>query len=120
MVRDGIFYALGLSIAAALLFLHKPQEAEAAARIAIETDGGISKTKYLLGMSLLHQRKFTREAAQSLRQSEDDFPNARLAAAAVLEHLGEVKEAKVELNTYLATGHEERRTEVKAWLSRLK
>jgi len=108
------------NLAAALLFVHQPADAEAAARVAMETDGGISKTKYLLGMSLFHQHKFTREAAQNLRQSEEDFPNARLAAAAVLERLGEVKEAKVELNTYLNTGTPEKRTEVKAWLSRLK
>jgi tetratricopeptide (TPR) repeat protein len=108
------------NLATALLFLRRPAEAELAARQALETDGGISKTRYLLGMSLLHQRKYTREAAQSLRQAEDEFPHARLAAAAVLEHLGEVKEAKMELNTYLSSGAPEKRTEVKAWLSRLK
>jgi tetratricopeptide (TPR) repeat protein len=108
------------NLAAALLFLHRPEEAEAAARQALVTDGGISKTRYLLGLSLLQQHKFNREAAQSLRQAEDEFPNARLAHAAVLEHLGEVKEAKHELNTYLSSGVPEKRTEVKAWLLRLK
>ena len=108
------------NLAVALLYQHRSAEAETAARVAIETDGGISKIRYVLGMALFNQRKFTREAAQSLRQSEDEFPNARLAAAAVFERLGEVKEAKVELNTYLNTAGAVRQNEVKAWLSRLK
>lgn len=108
------------NLAVALLQQQRPAEAEAAARVAIQTDGGIAKTKYVLGMALLGQRKFTLEAAQSLRQSEDEFPNARLAAAAVYERLGEVKEAKVELNSYLGTPGALKQTEVKAWLSRLK
>ena len=112
-------YAHG-NLAVALLQQRRPAEAEAAARVAIQNDGGMSKTRYVLGMALFNQRKFTREAAQSLRQSEDDFPNARLAAAAVLERLGEVKEAKAELNTYLGTEGATKKTEVKAWLSRLK
>ncbi|MEP6536454.1 MAG: tetratricopeptide repeat protein [Bryobacteraceae bacterium] len=107
------------NLAVALLHEQRPEEAEAAARVAIKTDGGISKMKYVLGMALFNQRKFTPEAAQALRQSEDDFPNARLAAAAVFERLGEVKEAKAELNTYLGTAGAIRQTEVKAWLSRL-
>lgn len=108
------------NLAVALLYQHRPAEAKTAARLAIETDGGISKTMYVLGMALFNQRKFTREAAQSLRQSEDEFPNARLAAAAVFERLGEVKEAKAELNTYLSTAGAVKQNEVKAWLSRLK
>ena len=112
-------YAHG-NLAVALLHQQRPAEAEAAARVAIKTDGGISKIKYVLGMALFNQRKFTPEAAQVLRQSEDEFPNARLAAAAVFERLGEVKEAKAELNTYLGTAGALRQAEVKAWLSRLK
>ena len=108
------------NLAVALLQQQRPAEAEQAARLAIQTDGGIAKTKYVLGMALFGQHKFTLEAAQSLHQSEDEFPTARLAAAAVFERLGEVKEAKAELNTYLDTPGAIRRSEVKAWLSRLK
>lgn len=112
-------YAHG-NLAVALLYQHRSAEAETAARVAIETDGGISKIRYVLGMALFNQRKFTREAAQNLRQSEDEFPSARLAAAAVFEGLGEVREAKVELNNYLSTAGAAKQIEVKAWLARWK
>jgi len=108
------------NLAAALLALHRPAEAERAARTALDTGGALSTTRYLLGLSLIHQRKFTHEAVQSLRQAEDQYPAARLAAAAALERLGEVQAAKVELDGYLSSGVPERRVEVKAWLSRLK
>lgn len=108
------------NIAAAMLFLHRPVEAEAAARAAIELDGASSKGRFLLGLALVQQSKFTLEAAQNLRKSENDFPRARLAAAAVLERLGQVNEAKQELKGYLTDGSSERRTEVQAWLARLK
>jgi tetratricopeptide (TPR) repeat protein len=108
------------NIAAAMLFLHRPAEAEAAARAAVELDGSSSKGRFLLGVSLVQQKKFTREAAQNLRKSEIDFPRARLAAAIVLEHLGEVNEAKQELQGYLSDSSSEKRTEVQAWLARLK
>jgi tetratricopeptide (TPR) repeat protein len=58
--------------------------AETAARQAVENDTTDLKARYILGLSLVLQRKFTDEAVALLRQVGNDFPNAQAALAEAL------------------------------------
>jgi len=51
--------------------------AEAIARRALRLLPGKPKALYLLGLALVHQRKFTPEAAESLKRASAEFPRAQ-------------------------------------------
>lgn len=59
------------------------------------------------------------EAMEMLRQSKNEFPDARLLLARILERRGDVKGAEAELRDYLALPDAEKRQNVERRLLRL-
>lgn len=92
------------NLAVAYFMQDKPADAERAARREVDLDRGGTRGRLMLGLSLVLQRKFTREAEQSLGKALHDFPQASLLLARVLAARGEIECARVELQRYLATG----------------
>ena len=54
-----------------------------------------------------------------LRQTKNQFPDARLLLAQILERRGDTKAAEKELRDYLAVPDAEKRQNVERWLVRL-
>ena len=69
------------NIAAALLTLRRPAEAESAARRSVDLDGTNSRARYLLAVALVEQGKLTLEVEKSLRHAANDLPAAHLSWA---------------------------------------
>ena len=68
------------------------REAEMHARKALQLNPSSMSARYTLGIALSWLN--SEEALPYLRETADQFPQARLAAAAMLERLGRHKEAK--------------------------
>jgi len=107
------------NIAVTMLELKQFEEAEHVARRAADMQGADARAKYILALSLYGQKKFTPEAVSLLQRSQDQFPNAKIALAAVQASLGRVSEAKTALTSYLNSGQPARRREVESFLSAL-
>ena len=80
------------------------QDAERAARQAVNIDRGGTRAPLLLGYALVMQEKFTNEAEQSLRKAATDSPHATLLLAPVLASKGDIPSAKDHLQRYLVSG----------------
>ena len=109
-----------VNIATALLLLKRAPEAEKAARQAVDLDSLNPRARYMLGLALINQDKYTSEALFNLRRATDRYPRAHLAAAEVLMRGGHFDDARSQLQTYLASGDERGRDEVQKWLAQLK
>jgi tetratricopeptide (TPR) repeat protein len=68
--------------ASVLVMLNRDQEAEQAARAALQYDPGSIPAHYMLGIALVRQGKNTREAVVHLKVAADKFPTARAFLAA--------------------------------------
>ena len=106
------------NIAAALLNLGLPSEAEVAARRSVELDGTRSQARYLLGTALLNQGKLTPEMEKSLRQASDDMPAAHLVLGKVFIATGRMEDGERELRAYLDSGRPQERPAVLAWVQK--
>ena len=73
-----------LDLSFVLLALNQCEAAESTARRVIAGDEQNHKAHYLLGLSLLAQRRYTRDAVHSLRFARARFPNSQVALAEVL------------------------------------
>lgn len=78
-------------------------EAEQSARRVLRDRPMHAEARHLLGLSLVGQSKFTREALETLRLAALDRPEARLPLAIVLMEMGAAEEAARELDAYLKT-----------------
>jgi superkiller protein 3 len=104
---------------AALFNLKRYKEAVMAARRAVDLDGTMSKARYTLGLALAATGDNPDEAEHNLRLTADQYPAARLALAQVLENKGQAKQAREQLQTYLASGNPVQRDLVKRWLKEI-
>lgn len=104
---------------AALFNLKRFQEAALAARRAVELDGSLIRARYTLGLSLAATGERPDEAEHNLRMTVDQYPAARLALAQVLEAKGERRQAREQLETYLASGNAPHREKVEEWLKEI-
>ena len=95
--HDAAAYA---NLCLGFLLLGKLQDAEHAARQAVNVDRGGTYAPLMLGYSLVLQEKFTTEAEQSLRRAATDFPQAALLLAPVLAAKGEFASARDHLERY--------------------
>ena len=111
--------AVKLNRAICLSRLGRLAEAEASARQAVQLDGGSPRSRYLLGLILANEKKFTREAIDDLEQSSDQFPEARVIAAQILVRSGRNAEAREQLQLYLSVCKPENCRAVRSWLDRL-
>lgn len=94
-------------------------DAEAAARRAIDLDPRSSMPRYMLGCILAAERRNPAEAMEMLRQTMNEFPDARLVLADILVRRGALKEAEEELRGYLDLPGAEKKQNVERWLARL-
>jgi len=107
------------NLSVALFLLQRYAEAEAAARRAHDLDLHDSTARYMLGAILTTENRNPEEAMELLRQTRNEFPDARLLLAKILVRQGNVEEAKKELREYLLLPDAEKRQNVERWLGRL-
>jgi tetratricopeptide (TPR) repeat protein len=107
------------NIAIAQISLANFVGAEQAARSALSVDSSDKKARYVLGMTLVAQQKYTDETLKVLRQVEEDFPMARLALAETLAKRGNVEQAKTILKHHLSSGDDRTRPQAEAMLASL-
>lgn len=107
------------NLSVALFLLQRYADAEIAARRALELDPHNSTARYMLGCVLATEKRNPSEAMELLRQTEVEFPDARLLLAKVLIRQGAVDEAKNELHKYLEVPGVEKKQKVECWLARL-
>jgi Tfp pilus assembly protein PilF len=104
------------NLALSLSDLGRFEEAEVAVRKALQLAPNSIVTRYVLGRVLFAQNKNTPEMLDSFQKSVEQFPLAHLFLAQILVDRGSRVEAAAELQRYLETGKQERRTEVQGWL----
>jgi predicted Zn-dependent protease len=107
-----------LNIAAALLMVGDAPAAERAIRRTLDQRDN-AKGRYLLGLALYQQEKFTDETLQVLASCESEFPNARLALAVVQANLGNRDLARETLTSYIADHKMPNRQQAMAMLNKL-
>jgi Flp pilus assembly protein TadD, contains TPR repeats len=107
------------NLSVALFLLRRYPDAEVAARRALDLDRNNSTARYMLGCILATEQRNPSEAIETLRQTQDKFPDARLLLAQVLLRQGAVNEAKNELRDYLKVPGVEKKQKVECWLARL-
>jgi hypothetical protein len=107
-----------VNVAAAMLATGDLAGAETALRRVAFSSGEL-KAKYMLGIALYAQKKYTEEALDLLSRVQDDFPSARLVLASIHAHLGHGKEAQQTLKTYIASAPESGKQQARAMLARL-
>ncbi len=108
------------NMAVAWMSLKNYPNAEKSARGAIEIDPNDMKARYILGLSLFAQRRFTPETIGYLKHVEEQFPNARLALAQIAAQTGKVDEARAELTAYISSPGAAQRSQAEQMLSRLR
>jgi tetratricopeptide (TPR) repeat protein len=102
-----------------LLMQGKFQDAERAARQAVNFEHGGTQGPFMLGYALVLQEKFTTEAEQSLRKAATDFPDAVLMLVPVLAAKGDMASARDHLLRYLATGDRSGMEIANQWMKQL-
>jgi tetratricopeptide (TPR) repeat protein len=107
------------NLSVALFLLQRYRDAEAAARRALDLDPRNSIAQYMLGCVLATEKRNPSEASELLRQTEVQFPDARLLLAQIMLRQGVVNEAKNELRNYLKVPGAEKKQAVECWLARL-
>jgi Tfp pilus assembly protein PilF len=107
------------NLSVALFLLQHYPDAEIAARRALDLDPHNSTAQYVLGCVLATEKRNPSEAMELLRQTEVEFPDARLLLAQILLRQGAVNEAQKELHEYLKVPGVEKKQKVECWLARL-
>ena len=103
----------------ALLALDRPGDAEASARKALEIVPADRRANLMLGWSLTAQLRYSKEALAALQSAAREYPEAHLAAADVLIHLGSLPDALQEVQAYLASGSTDQKGLAEAWMKLL-
>lgn len=91
-------------------------DAERAARTAVDLDRAGAQPRFLLGMVLIEQQKYTEEALRCFERTWDEYPLAHLLAGRVLIAQGKSDKAKSEIQTYLPRADQEGRDVATRWL----
>ena len=107
------------NLSVALFLLQHYPDAEVAARRALDLDPHNSTAQYMLGCILATEKRNPSEAMELLRQTEVEFPDARLLLAQILLRQGALSEAEKELHEYLDVPGVEKKQKVECWLARL-
>jgi len=107
------------NLSLAFLGMEDPAASERAARQAVDNDPSDAKARYLLGISLVTQRKLTREMLDTLRKAQDRFPQAQIALAVAEAAMGNTAGAKSTLQDYLKRDQAPKREEAAQILASL-
>ena len=104
----------------ALLMLERIPEAETEARQSLDLDSHSVVARYVLGRTLIAERRVTPEAIEMLRASEDAFPDASLVLAQVHFIMGQTNEVIADLRHYLrAPSDADNKRKAECWVARL-
>ena len=100
------------------------QDAERAARHAVELDGRYGRAHYMLGSVLAHgvrpeTLEKAPEAARHLRLGAEDVPRAHIEIAGIYLAEGDRLGAVEEIRLYLKTGDEGYRAKAQSWLAEI-
>jgi tetratricopeptide (TPR) repeat protein len=107
-------------LALVLVSLNRAPEAETEARQALELNPQSVCARYVLGRALIAQRRFSSEAMENLRQSENAFPNASLVLAQIHFSAGRTEETVTELRQYLrAPADPDNKRKAECWVAQL-
>ena len=109
-----------LNMAVALMATQQNKEAEDVARRVLQQQPGNAQARYLLGLCLYTQKQYTDEAVSLLGRSQEQFPNARIAVAAIHAVRGEPMKARTELEAYMAIPNTTNREQARAMLAQLR
>ena len=107
------------NLAVALFFVKRYQEAEEAARRALELLPQEVAVRYVLGRILVQQGNVGSESVRLLRQSEDRFPNASLVLAEIFFHQGNLDATANALRAYLRAPESRNKQKAECWLAQL-
>ena len=107
------------NLAQALIHKGRIAEAEAQSRKAVDLDREDPRAAYLLGLSLVMQKKYTPEAMAHLQRSEEFVPRARLTLAVAQAQSGSFADARKTLTSCLESPEELVRAEAKRMLRSL-
>ena len=108
------------NLAQALISRGEPADAELAARRGVDLDRSDARGAYMLGLSLVLQRKYTPEAVSNLRRSESISPRARLALGLALANTGSTEDARQAFSACLQSQDGPVRAEAQRLLMRLR
>jgi tetratricopeptide (TPR) repeat protein len=111
--------AARVEVGFALLSMNRLQQAEWAAREALDLDAANARAQLLLGWTLARQYRYSSEALDHLHRAAHAYPEAHLGAADVLAHQDSVREARAEVEAYLASGDAPHRKLAESWLKLL-
>jgi Tfp pilus assembly protein PilF len=104
---------------ACLAVMGRLDQAEIAARRAVQLTGASPRARYALGLVLADAHKLPSEALDNLLAASDAFPNARLVAAQILLNSGHTSDARTQLRRYLQTCSGDNCESVQSSLDRL-
>jgi len=93
---------LATNLAAGYIIAGKYEDAERAARVAVQQDRTGRQPRYILAAALYYQKRYTDEALASAERTSDQYPAAHLFAARILMHRREFERARVEIKAYLS------------------
>lgn len=110
-----------VNLAIAQLHLGRHADAERTARAAAALPRDTRHAEYIVGLSLLAQKKALPESLALLERSCDEIPHAHVAAGQILISQGRLREAEVHLTRYLETNPAgQPRQMVESWLATLR
>ena len=110
-------YRLALEDTATVLSLqHRYDEAELAARHALQIEPGAPLSQYILGTTLVQQGKYSDEATELLEKVKTNYPRASLFLAAAAANRQENTSAEEELWEYLQSPESTYRQLAQTWL----
>ncbi len=107
------------NLAVALFFVKRYQDAEEAARRALELLPQEVAVRYVLGRILVQQGNIGSESVQLLQQSRDKFPNASLVLAEIFFHQGNLDATANALRAYLRAPESGNKQKAERWLAQL-
>jgi Tfp pilus assembly protein PilF len=102
-----------------LYLLHRYPESEFTARLAINMGSLHESTRFLLGLALAAQDRYTPETLDLLREARSEFPAARLVLAVLHAKRGQSDAAVSELRAYLALPGAPDKGKIACWLAEL-
>jgi tetratricopeptide (TPR) repeat protein len=95
------------NLAAGYLATGKFDDAERAARVAVDLDRTGSRAQFILCNTLYYQQKFTEEALRCAERTRDEYPMAHLFAARVFIDRNDFERARGEIRAYLSGNSQE-------------
>jgi len=108
------------NLTVAYLMQGKTAAAETAARRTASIDRTGSRTRLILGLTLVMENKYTAETEAVLAQAAADYPQAMLLLGRTKAHRGNYAGARAQIERYLTTASPLGREMAQEWLGEIK